>query len=60
MSEENDYKSAMMKMAEEFSNNPVIKPVIDKVVYDFIQSPECKKAFGDYVKRKIAEKLGMK
>ncbi|MDO5844081.1 MAG: hypothetical protein Q4Q53_02910 [Methanocorpusculum sp.] len=60
MSEEEDYKSALMKMAGEFTNNPVIKPIVDKVVYDFISSPECKKAFGEYAKRKIAEKLGMK
>ncbi len=46
-------------MAGEIGNNPLVKPIIDQLVYDFVWSPECKKAFGEYAKRKITDKLGL-
>ncbi len=46
-------------MAGDIAGNPLVKPIIDQLVYDFIRSPECKKAFGEYAKRKITDKLGL-
>lgn len=54
-----EYKNALLEMAGEIANNPLIKPTIDQIVYDFIKSPECKRAFGEYAKRKITDKLGL-
>ncbi|HJJ30080.1 MAG TPA: hypothetical protein VJ857_02450 [Methanocorpusculum sp.] len=54
-----EYKNALLEMAGEIANNPLIKPIIDQVVYDFIKSPECKRAFVEYAKRKITDKLGL-
>ncbi|MDO9523695.1 MAG: hypothetical protein Q7J08_08320 [Methanocorpusculum sp.] len=54
-----EYKNALLEMAGEIGNNPLVKPIIDQLVYDFIRSPECKKAFGEYAKRKITDKLGL-
>ncbi|HJJ35045.1 MULTISPECIES: hypothetical protein [Methanocorpusculum] len=54
-----EYKNALMEMAGELAANPLIKPVIDQLIYDFIRSPECRKAFGEYAKRKITDKLGL-
>ncbi len=54
-----EYKNALLEMAGEIGNNPLVKPIIDQIVYDFIRSPECKKAFGEYAKRKITDKLGL-
>ncbi|MEA5037346.1 hypothetical protein SDC9_23523 [bioreactor metagenome] len=54
-----EYKTALLEMAGELAANPLIKPVIDQIIYDFIRSPECRKAFGEYAKRKITDKLGL-
>jgi len=61
MAEKNnpEYKNALLEMAGDIGNNPLVKPIIDQLVYDFIRSPECKKAFGEYAKRKITDKLGL-
>lgn len=54
-----EYKNALVKMAGDLANNPLIKPVLDQIIYDFISSPECKRAFAEYAKRKITDKLGL-
>jgi hypothetical protein len=54
-----EYKNALLDMAGDIAANPLVKPIIDQLVYDFIRSPECKKAFGEYVKRKITDTLGL-
>ncbi|RBQ23509.1 MAG: hypothetical protein ALMCE001_17780 [Methanocorpusculum sp. MCE] len=61
MAEKNneEYKNALLDMAGDIAGNPLVKPIIDQLVYDFIRSPECKKAFGEYAKRKITDKLGL-
>lgn len=61
MAEKNnqEYKDALIDMAGDIASNPLVKPIIDQLVYDFIRSPECKKAFGEYAKRKITDKLGL-
>lgn len=54
-----EYKHALLEMAGELAANPLIKPALDQIIYDFIRSPECKKAFGEFAKRKITDKLGL-
>lgn len=54
-----EYKNALTDMAGDLANNPLVKPIFDQIIYDFISSPECKQAFISYTKRKITDKLGL-
>ncbi len=54
-----DFSKALRDAAGDLLNNPVIKPVADEIIYDFVRSPECRQAIAQYVKRKITEKLGL-
>lgn len=55
--DDSSFKSALITMAGDLVQNPVIGPIIEEVAYDFISSPECREAFAAYAKRRIKEKV---
>jgi len=52
-------KSALLNVAGDLANNPIIGPVIEQVTYDFLSSPECRDAFAAYAARRIKESIGL-
>lgn len=56
---EKDFSDALKKTAGDLLDNPLIKPIANEIIYDFVSSPECRRALIQYVKRKVTEKFGL-